>query len=145
MLGAEQVDRASRRGVRRDELGRQHLDPAVDCVGDGDREARGGARRERQAERLGRVVDPVDVLAVDRARNRARALFLPALDQDEGALIPEGQVGEDGADGPAGVERAGQLAVAQAVDEGAQAPALVVVLGDVRRGHAHLPTPSQRV
>src|SRR5262249_19566474 len=63
----------------------------------------------------------------------------PALDQDQGALIPEGQVGEDAGDRPAGVERAGQLAVAQAVDEGAQARALVVVVGDVRRGHAHLP------
>ena len=54
-------------------------------------------------------------------------------------------MGEDGAHRPAGVERAGELAVAQAVDEGAQPGARVIVLGDVRPGHAHLPTLSLRV
>src|SRR5262249_57999962 len=38
-----------------------------------------------------------------------------------------------------GVEGRSELAVAQAVEEGAQARALVVVLGDVRGGHAPLP------
>src|SRR5262249_59891530 len=47
--------------------------------------------------------------------------------------------GEASADGRAGGAGASQLAVARAVDEGAQARALVVVLGDVRGGHAHLP------
>ena len=64
MLGAEQIDRAARPGVRRHELVRQRLDPAVNRVRDGDREPRRRTRRERETERLGRDVD------LDRRRPR---------------------------------------------------------------------------
>jgi hypothetical protein len=101
VLGAQEVKGAAGGGVTGQELLRQRLDFPVDRLGDRDREVGGTARGQREGQRLRRVVDPVDVGVAHGRRHRGRTALLPALDQDQGPLVPERQVGQHARHRPA--------------------------------------------
>src|SRR3989454_11170867 len=117
MLGAQQVDRAARRRVSDDELVRQRLGLAVDRLGDRDRQVGSPPCEQREQQRLGGVVDPVDGGVIERARHGRGALALPALEQNQEPLVPERQVAQDAGDRPAGAHRAAELLVGQRSEE----------------------------
>ena len=90
---------------------------------------------EREEERLGRIVDPVDIRAVIRGRHRA--VRFPPLQQDERALVPERQVSQDCPDRPACGHGAAEVGVSQALDESLEPRAFRVVHGHKTSIDAH--------
>ncbi len=70
------------------------------------------ARRQCEPIGFGGVVDGVDIRV-----GPPDALFPPALDQNDRATIPKGEMREYTGDGPAVAQRGAELGVGQALDE----------------------------
>ena len=141
MLGAPHAERGPRRrvgGEQRVRGGRRALIRGRRRL---DRQAGGRPRRQRQAERLARVVDPFDRGPVDGRRRGAPAVRAPAVHEHHDPLVPVGQVGQHAGHRPAGRHRLRQLRVGQRVDEGPQPRQLRLVLRHVRSIRRHVAPP----